>query len=304
MSGKSEITEINERITLHRFVGTPFNEGNIVCIAMNDGLIFVDAGRCADNATKFRQKMEEKYNLQAKMLVLTHSHGDHFLGMAAFEDVPAIVAEASNIEYAEMYELGFHTQEGRKSRLEEITNRIQKNGHDLKPGWLEDYVPNEIQSRWFKPQILVKDSIVISDQKSEHEIDFVVCGGHSPCSAYLYDRSSKTMLTGDNLNSEHADNSGCMLYRAYLGIDLMKQWSKMDVKKFVPGHGKVVDMEYLQKSIDYFTQLKSVITDLKVKETPKEQMLKHTLIPAFYEEKTPDFMDRVLEIWYDELGSK
>lgn len=35
--GKSEITEVNDRITLHRFVETPYIEVNIASIAMNDG---------------------------------------------------------------------------------------------------------------------------------------------------------------------------------------------------------------------------------------------------------------------------
>jgi len=303
MLGKLETTEVNERIYLHRFVGTPYNEGNVACIAMNDGLVFVDAGRLKENTKKFRIEMEEKFKLPAKLLVITHTHMDHLFGMSAFKDIPAIMAESGKAAMLDMYKQGLHTEEGRRNRLEMISQNMKENDREAPPGWYDDYLPNQVKSEWFQPQILVKDSLVITDQKSEHEVEFVVCGGHSPCSAYLYDKTSKTMFTGDNLNSEHADSGPCMLYRAYLGIDLMKQWTKIDVKKFVPGHGKVVDMEYLQKSIDYFTQLKSVITDLKIKETPKEQMLKHALIPAFYEETTPDFMDRILETWYDELGN-
>ena len=291
--GKSKITEVNERITLHRFVDTPYNEGNIACIAMNDGLIFVDAGRLKENAVKFRAQMEEKYQLPTKLLVVTHTHMDHLFGMAAFEGIPTIMAEAGKVPILDMFKQGLHTEEGRKNRLDMISQNMKENGNDAPPGWFEDYIPNQIKSEWFQPQILVKDSIVISDQKSEHELEFVVCGGHSPCSAYLYDRTSKTLFTGDNLNSEHADSGPCMLFRAYLGIDLMKQWMEMDVEK-----------AYLKSSLDYFTQLKTVLKDLKNNETPKEQMFKHPTIPAFYEEKTPDFMDRILENWYDELGNK
>jgi hypothetical protein len=110
------------------------------------------------------------------------------------------------------------------------------------------------------------------------------------------------MFTGDNLNSEHADSGPCMLFRAYLGIDLMKEWSEMDVEKYVPGHGRVVDKEYLKKSLEYFTQLKNVMQNLNENGFPKEQMFTHPNIPPFYEEKTPGFMNRILETWYDELG--
>ncbi len=304
MFGKSEITEVNERITLHRFIETPYNEGNIACIAMNDGLIFVDAGRLKSNALKFRQEMEKKFNLPTKLFVATHTHMDHLFGMAAFNGVPTIMAETGKEAIMDMYKQGLHTEEGRKARLDAITEHNRNEGMDLPPGWLEDFVPNQIKSEWFQPQILVKDRITISDQKSEHEVEFVVCGGHSPCSAYLYDRTSKTMFTGDNLNSEHADSGPCMLFRAYLGIDLMEQWLVMDVEKFVPGHGRVVDKAYLENSLDYFTQLRRVMQELKKNHTPKENLFNHPTIPPFYEEKTPEFMNRVLEIWYDDFGKE
>ncbi len=302
--GKSEITVVNERITLHRYVGTPYNEGNIACIAMNDGLIFVDAGRLKQNAEKFRKSMEEKYNLPTKLLVLTHTHMDHLFGMAAFEDIPTIMAKQGKDAILDMYKQALHTEQGRQARLDAITEYNRKEGNELPPGWLEEYVPNQIKSEWFQPQILVEDKLIISDQRSEHEIEFVVCGGHSPCSAYLYDRTSKTMFTGDNLNSEHADSGPCMLFRAYLGIDLMKKWLEMDIEKYVPGHGRVVDKKYLKKSLDYFTQLKTVLKDLKDKEIPKTEMYTHPSIPSFYEQKVPNFINRVLEIWYDELDGK
>ncbi len=303
MLGKSEITQINERIILHRFVGTPFNEGNIICMVNNDGLVFVDAGRRADNAKKFRKQMEEKYSLPAKLLVLTHTHNDHFLGIGAFQDIPAVMAEKGKDEFFEMFEQGYDTEEGRQTRLDEITKRIQDGGHPLKPGWLEDFVPNEVKSRWFQPQILVRDKLTICDQQSEHEIDIVACGGHSPCSVYVYDRSSKTLITGDNLNSEHADNSGCMLFRAYLGLDLMKEWLNMDVEKYVPGHGRVVDKPYLRKSLDYFINLKKILENLKEKKVSIEEVSQHPDIPPFYEENIPDFMNLVVRNWYLEMNN-
>ena len=75
----------------------------------------------------------------------------------------------------------------------------------------------------------------------------------------------------------------------------------MDVKKFVPGHGKVVDKQYLAKSLDYFIRLKVVMENLKSKNVPKEKLLSNEQLPSFYEEKVPNFMNRVLEIWYDEI---
>ena len=134
MFGKSEITEVNERITLHRFIETPYNEGNIACVAMNDGLVFVDAGRLKENAVKFRNKMEEKYKVPAKLLVVTHTHMDHLFGMSAFEGIPTIMAESGRDAILDMYKQGLHTEEGRRNRLDMISKNMKETGNDSPPG--------------------------------------------------------------------------------------------------------------------------------------------------------------------------
>ncbi len=109
------------------------------------------------------------------------------------------------------------------------------------------------------------------------------------------------MFTGDNLNSEHADSGPCMLARAYLGMDLMKEWLEMDIKKFIPGHGKVIDKKYLKISLNYFTNLHESLTTLKQQHVPEEEIFSHRSIPNFYEEKTPDFLNRILSLWYQNI---
>ncbi|MHA1647717.1 MAG: hypothetical protein ACTSVL_09110, partial [Promethearchaeota archaeon] len=70
---------------------------------------------------------------------------------------------------------------------------------------------------------------------------------------------------------------------------------------FVPGHGKPVDMGYLEIALAYFKTLKKSLTTLKEKQTPEEQVFNHPSIPAFYEDKTPKYINRVLSRWYGQI---
>ena len=297
--GKVNITDITDRITLHRYIETPFNEGNIVCVEMNDGLIFIDAGRNVNHAKKFRKQMEEKYQKATKFLILTHTHTDHIYGMGAFNDVPAIMAIQGKEEIAQLHAEHFDTREGRKAYLDELTKTLQETNYPNMDAWLNYNVPTQLDADWFDPQILIKDSMEITD--GEHEIVLKVVGGHSPCSLVIFDKTSNILFTGDNLNSEHADNSGCMLARAYLGIDLMEKWLDKDITLFVPGHGKPVDIGYLEIALAYFKSMKKSLTNLKEKQTPEEYIFNHPSIPAFYEDKTPKYINRILSRWYGQI---
>ena len=70
------------------------NGSNISCVALDEGLVFFDAGLSTRTATAFRREMEARFQRPAVALVLTHAHLDHLFGMAAFDDVPVYAAEA------------------------------------------------------------------------------------------------------------------------------------------------------------------------------------------------------------------
>ena len=67
---------------------------NITCIALDEGLVFVDASLSTAVAGQFRKDMEARFERKTIALILTHGHLDHFLGMGAFADVEVIAAAA------------------------------------------------------------------------------------------------------------------------------------------------------------------------------------------------------------------
>ena len=59
------------------------NGSNLTCIALDDGLVFVDTGLVTDIAADFRTAMEQRFKRPTKYLSLTHGHIDHIFAMAA-----------------------------------------------------------------------------------------------------------------------------------------------------------------------------------------------------------------------------
>lgn len=299
--GQVNLKQISDTIFLHRFVGTPFNEGNMVCIAFNWGLIFIDAGARLPEAREFRKKMQEKYKSPAKFLLLTHTDEDHILGMAAFKDIPIITSEEGIRKLRQNQKDGVFERKYRVKKMEESLSNIEQNFQEIAEEWRKDYVPKYIEAELFVPQISFVDQLVFSDANQELVVQW--CGGHTKCSVFMSYSSKKfaprkILFTGDNVNANYADNGGCSLARSLDSLELLEMFSQMEVDLYIPGHGPPVDKKYLHQAISYFKKMKSCLSDLKLKQISLETAIQNELLPKFYEEKEPISMKSVLEYWY------
>ncbi len=299
---KAIITQVAEKIYLHRYVGTKFNEGNISCIAMDWGLIFIDAGGRTDKAKDFRTTMEEKFQKQAKLLILTHTDGDHTQGMDAFKDLIVIVSEPGMQKAREEEKGGGFDKANRQKLIANIIVKGEERNLPVSDEWKNDFAPRFIEAKLFVPHISFKDQLVLSD--STQTLTLSLIQGHTPCSILIeYEQHGENpthiMFTGDNLNAEHADNSGCMLARALTSLDQIKHLMEADTDTFIPGHGPVVDKKYVKEAYAYLMEMKSCLKRLKDQGVTMEEAIKHPSLPSFYEEKTPDFMPKVLHSWYE-----
>jgi glyoxylase-like metal-dependent hydrolase (beta-lactamase superfamily II) len=89
------------------------NGSNITCIALDDGLVFVDAGLVTSLAADFRKAMEQRFDRPTKYLFLTHSHLDHIFAMGAFSDVEVVAASSEKALFEQ--QLAIEWNEERKS---------------------------------------------------------------------------------------------------------------------------------------------------------------------------------------------
>ena len=69
-------------------------------IALNKFIVAFDPTMFPATAKLLRKKLEQKFNLPTKYLCVSHYHGDHAFGLAAFKDITVI----SSVKYVENVE--------------------------------------------------------------------------------------------------------------------------------------------------------------------------------------------------------
>jgi glyoxylase-like metal-dependent hydrolase (beta-lactamase superfamily II) len=236
---------------------------NITCIAMDEGLVFVDCGMKTEFVAEFRKKMEKKYNKKTIALLLTHVHIDHFLGMAAFNDVKVVAAEAGKNLFNRQLAIEFNDQ-----RIEAYTKIFPKFRESI--GTAKPFLPNT----W------VKDEMTFGSPKGG--VIFRNTGGHSSCSSNIYFKKEGILVAGDLIQADQYVYFGDPTTSLSKWIDTLKKWETMNIVKICPGHGRVVDRSYLKQVWTFFERMISAVKKLKADQVPIEKVVNHPSLPKGY----------------------
>ena len=89
--GKFKIVDVSPSVVMAQ---NP-SGSNLTCIALEDGLVFVDTGLSTEAASDFRKQMEKRFDRPTRYLMLTHANIDHIFAMGAFADVEVVAAASS-----------------------------------------------------------------------------------------------------------------------------------------------------------------------------------------------------------------
>jgi len=235
---------------------------NSVCVSLEKELIFVDAGMNATIASAFRKSMEDKFEKKASTLILTHGHIDHFFGMGAFSDLKVIAPAMA------------------KPRIErfvkaEFTEEVIAN--------FERYFPTFTEAakvaKLFMPTIWYDDEMELGNKK---EILIQRIGGHTNCSSSVYLKSEKILIAGDLLQVDVSPWFGEPDNDLKTWIRNLKNWEKLSLEAYLPGHGQSIDVRHLTKIRVFFEQLLEVVTKLKAEGLTIEEVLEDPSLPAGY----------------------
>ncbi|MHA1503966.1 MAG: MBL fold metallo-hydrolase [Candidatus Heimdallarchaeota archaeon] len=238
------------------------NGSNLACIALEDELVFFDAGLHTKVAAEFRKQMEEKYQRKTGALILTHGHIDHFFGMGAFADVKVIAAKEAEANIKRFVDA--EITEEILDNLEQFFPTIKEAGKDAKL-----FMPNQ----WFDGK---------ATYGKNDELVFTVIGGHSSCSSTIYFEKEGAIITGDLMQVERYPYFGEPDTDLEKWINAITSWQKLNVKSVVPGHGRVVDVEYLTGVKSFFEDMLTAVKELKKEKVPEEEVANHPKIPSGY----------------------
>lgn len=273
---------------------------NIICVELDEGLVFVDSGRQDDVAKKFREKMEKRFNKKATHLLLTHYHNDHICGMSAFKDIEIIGSKTGNNKYLEDLK-GSLSLEGRKASVEQWKKMAVEQNWEPSPArdLLWEYYPKVELLQTTK----ALDDYEIGNEKQK--VIFKRVGGHSECSAYIYLPHENLVLIGDNFVGDPSRVGGCFFGGLNENsIELFDEIIKLKPKAILPGHGPQTDLAYLEKARNYFEKFFKVLHEMYDKGIEPSEAANYKGLPKFYDEKPDYWDDRVIGRLYSRISEK
>ncbi|MFX1454074.1 MAG: MBL fold metallo-hydrolase [Promethearchaeota archaeon] len=241
------------------------------CIALPNELIFVDCGCYPELIRKFREDMEAKFERKTSHLFFTHTHWDHIIAMEVFKDVN-IVAFEMGIQGVEIV-----VKLKNNKSIEEVEKSFV-----VKRELAEIITEVDI----FMPNIIVKKKEFRIDSDGK-EVIFRRIGGHSPDSAYVYIPSEKVLCTGDNLLECFAQIPG----NPDETLEIFDHWESLDIDKIIPGHGKILDREYISKTAKYFRDLNSTLENLCAQGITVKHIISHSSIPEYFAKSQPNWLE-------------
>jgi glyoxylase-like metal-dependent hydrolase (beta-lactamase superfamily II) len=243
---------------------------NITCIALADGLVFVDTGISSEAAAAFRKQMEKRFDRPTRYLMLTHAHLDHIFAMGAFADVEVVAAAAERPLFEHQL------------ALEWDDNSIQ-GYNNIFPTFAEA----QKTARPFLPTIWVESIQVFGSPESN--VVFAATGGHTAGSSYVSFPSESVLVTGDLVQVDKYPYFGDESTDIEAWIDTLKSWYATNPARVCPGHGRVVDRNYLRLELEYFEHLVTALRALKDDGVSMEEAVIHPSLPAgYWEDSCPE----------------
>jgi glyoxylase-like metal-dependent hydrolase (beta-lactamase superfamily II) len=245
------------------------NGSNITCIALDDWLVFVDAGLVTSIAADFRRAMEQRFDRPTKYLFLTHAHIDHIFAMGAFSDVEVVAASSEKPLFEQ--QLAIEWREDQKAMWAGVF-----------PAFMDAFDTAEP----FLPTVWVEGEQTFGS--GEKTAVFATTGGHTTGSSYVWFPSEGVLVGGDLVQVDKYPYFGDQTNDLTAWIAALKSWHAMEPTAICPGHGRSVDKDYLRLEWDYFEELIAVLTKLKAEGVPVEEAVVHASLPAAYWPDQPE----------------
>ena len=245
------------------------NGSNLTCIALDDGLVFVDTGLVTDIAADFRTAMEQRFERPTKYLFLTHGHIDHIFAMAAFSDVEVVAASSEKPLFEN--QIAIEWNEENTAVYSGIFPSFADAVDTAKPFLPTEWVDNE--------QTFGSD---------DSRAVFAATGGHTTGSSYVWFPSERVLVSGDLVQVDKYPYFGDTTNDLDLWINALKSWHEMAPTAICPGHGRAVDKNYLRLEWEYFEALIAALAKLKTEQVPVEKAVVDASLPAAYWPDQPE----------------
>jgi cyclase len=253
---------------------------------MNNFIVVIDTLLYPRQSKSFREQLEKQYSLPVKYLFITHYHGDHLYGSAAFRD-PDVEIFGSNSLIKNM--------ENRKK--ESWTKKAFDDWKIEEPDLAEaiDEIEIIIPHKGFDKKFIIVDNGL--------RVEFYHSGGHTGCSSYAYFPEEKILFAGDLIAAGFWPFISDLTGDFEGWIKAFEHMLTLKIEAIVPGHGPIVKKDYIKEQLEFMKKLKSNV--LKVISEGKEP--EEVKLPEYKYEPAEDWqIPRALEFlhkYYSKIGT-
>jgi cyclase len=215
------------KVTERVFYDYDYRGCNPSYIVTPAGTVAVDTPQLASKVVEMRSEMEKKGKVLC--LINTEHHIDHIFGNYWFRDVPIIAQEKIMDCFASPPPEDFYAYSA------DVCSRQDPCGTKYLPS-REEYFPA-------RPTVTYKDSMTI--YPGGMEIQIINTPGHTLAQSAVFIPSERTVIVGDTIFSDKQIwMHSCDIQGWLQTLELLRS---LDVDYIVPGHGKVVTKEYIDK---------------------------------------------------------
>jgi glyoxylase-like metal-dependent hydrolase (beta-lactamase superfamily II) len=245
------------------------NGSNLTCIALDDGLVFIDTGLVTSIAADFRKAMEQRFERPTTRLFLTHGHIDHIFAMDAFSDVEVVAASSEK----QLFE-------------NQIAIEWDEENTAVYQGIFPSFADAVATAKPFLPTVWVDDEQIFG--RGDSRVVFATTGGHTTGSSYVWFPSEGVLVGGDLVQVDKFPYFGDQTNDLSSWITALKSWYEMEPTAICPGHGRAVDKDYLRLEWEYFEALITALGKLKAEGVPVEKAVVDPSLPAAYWPDQPE----------------
>jgi glyoxylase-like metal-dependent hydrolase (beta-lactamase superfamily II) len=272
-----ELVEVSDSVVM----ALHDNGSNIACVALDEGLLFVDASLSTRVAGRFRRDMEVRFGRPAAALLLTHAHLDHILGMGAFADLPVYAAEAGRPRWERYLAVVWDEQ-----AIAGLTAIFPTFAAELPSASLR--MPTE----WFA------DSVELGGGR----VAVRRTGGHTADSSALVVADERVVISGDLVQARRRPYFGEPDTDMGAWIATLKGWERPAPVTVCPGHGPAIGADELAAMRSWFEAMSKAVGELKAGGATLEGVLSSEGLPAGYwpnESSVPGWWPYCLKSLYD-----
>lgn len=203
--------------------------------------MLVDPSWLPDEVMAIRRHVDSMLGERPLYMVFTHSHYDHIIGAGAFPEAITVASQA------------FADREDFKEPLNQIG--------DFDDQW---YLERPYPILYPTIQHAIEHPAII--QQGRMKLRVLPAPGHSPCSIFVLEESTGTLLVGDYLSDVEIPNIyfSSTHYESSLA-QLEPLLESHQIQRLVPGHGHVADTltairRRIEESRHYIAQVRRAIT--------------------------------------------